>query len=573
MLKLRVGSTSFVCLGVTLSAFFLSVIQPPCHWYGLAWIAWVPFVLACATAQSFKRLMWASYVISAGYWLTSLHWIGPITPPGWIALCLYLALGWPVTGALLRFCVQKKVPLFIACPIVLVGAEALQGTPVSPFYWRFLAHSQYQQLSLIQIADIFGAGGVSFLIAMVNGVVAQGLLCKGLRRAPAQGLIAGSAITALALMGTLIYGHQQIHAYDKAVVDGPLVAAVQSSVPQSIKDSLVDSDMILNDILTLSRDAAQHNPELIVWPETMVQAILNQEIIPSLTHKDASQAFDAAVKAHAQETHTHLLVGTYGGRLDHDAQGTLSLSTHNSAIMYYNDGTQAQTRYDKINLVLFGEYMPFKQSWPWLYDQLMKCTPYDFDYSMTPGNDYTRFSISDTSNTNTYRFGAVICYEDTVPDLVRQFVLSSEHHKQIDWLVNISNDGWFARIKDNRVQSTSELIQHVTAGTFRAIENRLGILRSVNTGISCMIDPCGRLLHGYAHASPNFPKQVEDRQGMAGWFADKMPIYEKVSLFSRIGPWLDRLCAWSYGLIGLIAVIGVVKKRDAQNKNKLAKNL
>src|SRR5665811_1931947 len=118
---------------------------------------------------------------------------------------------------------------------------------------------------------------------------------------------------------------------------------------------------------------------------------------------------------------------------------------------------------------------------------------------MTPGTDYTLFSVNDASNTNTYRFAPLICYEDTVPDLVRQFVLSPEHHKQVEWLVNISNDGWFARIEGDHVQSTSELIQHVTAGTFRAIENRVGILRSVNTGISCLIDPCGRLQQGYAH--------------------------------------------------------------------------
>jgi apolipoprotein N-acyltransferase len=203
----------------------------------------------------------------------------------------------------------------------------------------------------------------------------------------------------------------------------------------------------------------------------------------------------------------------------------------------------------------------------------MKCTPYDFEYSMTPGKAHTVFSVNDASNTNTYRFAALICYEDTDADLVRQFVLSPEHHKQIHWLVNISNDGWFARVKQDKIQSSSELIQHVTAGTFRAIENRLGILRSVNTGISCLIDPCGRLRQGYAHASPDFPEQVEDRQGMAGWFADNMPIYEKVSLFSRTGPWLDRLCAWIYGLTGLIAVFGVVKKRHAKIKNKLVKNM
>jgi len=571
LLRIRVGSSSFVYMSVSLSAVFLSVIQPPCHWYPLAWIAWVPFVLACATAHSSKPLIGASFVISAAYWLINLHWIGPITPPGWIALSLFLALSWPMMAIVTRFCVHKKVPLFIACPIIIVGAEALQGLPVMSFHWRFLAHSQFQQLSLIQIADILGAGGVSFLIAMVNGVAAQGLLSLGLKKIPARGFVWGSVISSLALISTVIYGHHQIRAYDRAVVTGPLVASVQSSVPQSIKGSLIESDVIFNDLLSLSQEVAQHNPELIVWPETMVQAILNQEVIPYLANQDNSQAFDAALGAHAKETNTHLLVGAYGGSLDHTAQGTLSLNTHNSALMYDSDGTQAQTRYDKIRLVVFGEYMPFRQSWPWLFELLMKCTPYDFDHSMTPGESHTVFSMDDASHTRTYRFATLICYEDAVPDLVRQFVLSPEHNKQVDWLVNISNDGWFATMKDNRVQSTSELIQHVTAGTFRAIENRLSILRSVNTGISCLIDPCGRLINGYAHASPDFPEQVEDRQGMAGWFAGKMPIYEKVSLFSRMGPWLDRLCAWSYGLTGLIAVFGVIKKRDTQKK--LARNI
>jgi apolipoprotein N-acyltransferase len=495
-----------------------------------------------------------------------MHWIGPITPPGWIALCLYLALGWPITAFILRFCFLKKVPLLVACPIILVGAEVLQGVPISPFHWRFLAHSQFQQLPLIQIADIFGAGGVSFLIAMVNGLIVQGILALGLKKRSTKGLILGCLITALALISTVMYGFQQIQKYEEAVTTGPLVASVQSNVPQSVKDSLMKSDTIVENLLAMSEQAALHNPVLIAWPETMVQAIINQDVIPYLANKDNSQAFDTAIKSFAKEANTHLLVGTYGGSLSHSEKGKLSLNTHNSAMLYYNDGSQALNRYDKIHLILFGEYMPFKQACPWLYDLLMKCTPYAYDYSMTRGKDHTIFSINDASNTNTYRFATLICYEDTVPNLVRKFVFSPEHQKQVEWLVNISNDGWFAQIKDNQVQSSSELIQHVTAGTFRAIENRVSILRSVNTGISCLIDPCGKLKQGYANASPDFPTQVKDRQGVAGWFVDKMPIYEKVSLFSRYGPWLDHVCAWIYGLTGSIALFEMVKHRYAYRK-------
>jgi len=563
-LKIPIGSPSFVCLGLSVSALCLSVIQPPCPGYGLAWIAWVPFVVACVTARSLKVLLPTSFVISSAYWLINMHWIGPITPPGWIALCLYLALGWPVTAFILRFCFLRKVPLLLACPIILVGAEVLQGVPISPFHWRFLAHSQFQQLPLIQIADIFGAGGVSFLIAMVNGLIVHAILTLGLKIRSAKGLILGCLVTALALLSTVMYGFQQIQQYEETAITGPMVASVQSNVPQSAKDSLMESNVIMTELLTMSKKAALHNPVLIAWPETMVQAIINQDVIPYLSNQENSKVFDKAIRAFSKETKSHLLVGAYAGSLSRSKKGELALNTHNSAMLYYNDGSQALNRYDKIRLILFGEYMPFKYACPWLHDLLMKCTPYEYDYSMTRGKDHTIFSINDASNT--YRFATLICYEDTVPNLVRQFVLSPKHQKQVEWLVNISNDGWFAQIKDNQVQSSSELIQHVTAGTFRAIENRISILRSVNTGISCLIDPCGKLQQGYAHASEDFPTQVKDRQGMAGWFADKMPIYEKVSLFSRYGPWLDHVCAWIYGLTGLIALFEMVKTRYAYHK-------
>ena len=92
---------------------------------------------------------------------------------GGIITCLYTALLWPVLAICLRFCRTKKIPLFLAAGVLIVGIERMQGLFLGGFFWRFLAHSQYENTTIIQIADIFGAGGVSFLIATVNGLIAE----------------------------------------------------------------------------------------------------------------------------------------------------------------------------------------------------------------------------------------------------------------------------------------------------------------------------------------------------------------------------------------------------------------
>jgi apolipoprotein N-acyltransferase len=153
----------FVC-----SVAILSVIQPPVSWALLAWVSVVPFILACSPAVKVGRLFLAAYLVSLCYWLGNLYWIAPVTCSGWLTFCLYTALLWPILTIALRFCRIKKAPLFLVVPILFVGAERLQGLFLGGFYWRFLAHSQYANITLIQIADIFGATGVSFLIAMVN---------------------------------------------------------------------------------------------------------------------------------------------------------------------------------------------------------------------------------------------------------------------------------------------------------------------------------------------------------------------------------------------------------------------
>ena len=172
-----------LCSAFIASAVMLTVIQAPISWASLAWVSLVPFILACSPTAKPLRLALIAYLISLFYWLGNLYWIGPLTISGWIAFCLYTALLWPILALCLRYCRTKKIPLFLAVPVLFVGAERLQGLFLGGFFWRFLAHSQYANITLIQIADIFGAAGVSFLIAMVNGLLAE-LIIAAISRHP-----------------------------------------------------------------------------------------------------------------------------------------------------------------------------------------------------------------------------------------------------------------------------------------------------------------------------------------------------------------------------------------------------
>jgi len=189
-----------------------------------------------------------------------------------------------------------------------------------------------------------------------------------------------------------------------------------------------------------------------------------------------------------------------------------------------------------------------------LYQMLMKVKfiPYNYDYSLDYGSEYTVFEMTgDNGNQNqVYRFGVMICYEDTVPAIARRFALDKHQTKILDWLVNISNDGWFVRFKDQKVVPSTELPQHTAVCAFRAVENRLAVLRSVNTGISCLIDSSGRIKDGFSAGT--LPSEAMARIGMAGWFTDRIPIDKRITFFSKYGEWLDYCC--EVCLISLIIV-------------------
>src|SRR5207253_5480434 len=151
----------------------------------------------------------------------------------------------------------------------------------------------------------------------------------------------------------------------------------------------------------------------------------------------------------------------------------------------------------------------------------------DFDYSLSPGESFTRFTLDG------YHFGVVICYEDTDPYLARQYVRPGSAAPTVDFLLNISNDGWF--------DDTSEHEQHLAICRFRAIECRRAVARAVNMGISAVIDGNGRVI---ALPGPSWSASKK----IAAVLTAAIPLDQRTSIYARWGDWLPWSCWVAIGM-------------------------
>lgn len=523
----------------------LTVVQAPFRGGFLAWICLVPFVLVCRPQAPVRRLVWTAYLVGFLYWLANLYWVGLVTVPAYIVFSMVQGLYWPILAVTIRF-VRRKWPggLTFAVPLIFVGAEAFQSVLFTGFAWRLLAHSQWSNLPVIQIADIFGQLGVSFVIGLVNGFIADLVIAASERRLVRPLVLAKAGIVSAAVAATLLYGYHRLAETPDHTIAGPLLGSVQPNIPSQVKELSESGDSILDGLLTDSNACLDAGASLVAWPETIVLSSLNRGYVDLCREDTRPRVYDRIIASHVKER-GYVLLGAHSSTVD--TRDYTITDRYNSAFLYTPAGEQT-ARYDKIHLVPFGEYLPFRQSFPVLYNLILKLSPYDYDYNLTKGTEYTTFEIN--GQTRAYRFGVLICYEDTDPTVTRRMVVSPEGDKKVDWLVNISNDGWYVRWKDNVVLPSMELPQRTAITVFRAVENRVGIIRSVNTGISCMIDSTGRIRNGFE--SGTLPREAMDRQGVAGWFTDRIAVDGRTTVFSRYGRWLDILC----GGVLSVAIIG-----------------
>jgi apolipoprotein N-acyltransferase len=540
------------------SAILLTMISAPTNLAIFAWVSLVPFILAVSSSMPARSLLIWSYVAGIFYWLVNTYFLMHVTFAGWLAMAPYLALYWPALVFSLRLCNYRKVPLWLSAGVLFTGAEALQGWVFTGFSWRFLAHSQYANIRLIQIADIFGAAGVSFLIALVNGLAATIIIdCYKRKVFTLANLWRLTAILAVIAVA-LAYGNHRINESGGRILPGPTIAAIQTNVPQSVKESGKAGQAIFDDLLKDSESALAARPALIVWPETMVTGFLNPKILACLSQESESRQFHKALQNFAARG-TYLLVGAPAATpVIRDGQIALG-DKFNSAFLYQPDGTQFSEHYSKMHLVPFGEYVPFRRTIPPLYNLLMRLTPYDYEYTLTSGTSLTRFKLQ--AMDRSFRFGVLICYEDTTPEVARSLVYGGGG-KNLDWLVNISNDGWFVQETPKGIIPSVELAQHTAICVFRAVENRVSIVRSVNTGISTIIDSMGRI--GNDPMAGSLPHNTFDRQGVSGWFAAPIMIDSRSTFFGAHGRWLDFYCAIAFAASIIVPVLGILLLRKRQ---------
>jgi len=560
----RLKSISIVGTWFVLSAVLLTLIQVPWGVGGLAWVCLVPFILACKPEAKLWRLIWISYLVSLAYWLINLHWIGYVTVPGYVIFCLYLGLYWPILALLVRHFRSRwnGLSLCIVIPFLFLGAEAWQGILITGFSWRLLGHSQYENLHLIQIADILGAAGISLLVAMVNGLLAE--LIIEFRQG--QGLkainFAKTLVVATILSLVVIYGQYRLEEGSEFIEDGPVLGSVQPNVPSNIKELADEAEPILNWLLGPSQACFQAGAKLVCWPETMVLATLNKSFLDLCREDSDPKRFNEMICQHSKENKGYLILGAHSTELEMIDQEWQIKDRYNSAFLYRPDGIQDENIYNKIHLVPFGEYIPGKKTF--VYNIFMLLSPYDYDYDLTKGDDYTVFEME--ADGENYRYGAMICYEDTDAEIICKMVVDKNSLKKIDWLINISNDGWYVDYRDGKVIPSGELSQRTAITVFRAIENRISVIRSVNTGISCLIDSTGKIRDGFLKG--NLPLKAMDREGVEGWFVDRVPIDKRVTFFSRYGKVLDFYCAIGFCLVIMAVLVDMIVNVRHGGKNR-----
>jgi apolipoprotein N-acyltransferase len=431
------------------------------HW-AVAWVALLPLLLALPGAGAGRALR-LGYLTGAVSGVGLLYWTAlvvtqygglalPVSVAIMVLLCLAVALFPALFAWLVGAWLEALGPrALLLAPVAWVATEILRSHTLLRFAWCLLGYSQAENTPMIQIAAYTAVYGVSFVVC-ASSACAAAAACERVPRVRVAILAGG-----VALLGAV--AGQGVWAASRPLrTDGGIVAGlVQASIGQDEKwrPGLLEDNVSRHERLT--RQAAQAGARLVVWPESAV---------PFLFDEDPGIA--AELRGLTRELGVDLLFGNDDHLRGRDGEP----HAYVGAKLLRPDGRLA-LRYHKMRLVPFGEYVPLQP--------LLTLGGRFGAKLVREVSDFTPGDTPSVAELDGHRLSAFICYEAIFPDLVRRFAASGA-----ELLVNLTNDAWYG--------TTSAPYQHLAMATFRAIETGKYLLRDANTGISAVVDPRGRVL-------------------------------------------------------------------------------
>ncbi len=447
-----------------LSGVLLALTFPRFNLEFLAWGALIPLFFAIHGASPLRAAL-SGFVSGFVFYLMDMTWVTntlinygnlPTLAAWGVLLLLVILLSF--FPALFSYLVNRlgrgnPVSLFLLAPVIWTALEYLRSShPLYGLSWLGLGYSQFQTLPVIQIAEFTGVYGITALIVLVNagGFTLLHPEFAAHEQWKKYRLRIGGA-TAGVLIFCLVVGWMALADSAAPKGSGLKIGLVQGNIAQQMKWNPVYRQAVLERYRQLTLKAAQEQPDLGVWPEAVPPFYF--------LHDEPGARF---VVEGVRQTNIPLLFGSPHLETRGDERVLF-----NSAFYLSREG-EVNGRYDKMHLVPFGEFVPWR-SLLFFVDKLVVGIS-DFGR----GEEATVFQLKD------FKFGVSICYEITFPDLTRQAVKNGAQ-----FLVNITNDAWFGR--------SAASYQHMAMASLRAVENRVPVLRAANTGISGAIDPFGRI--------------------------------------------------------------------------------
>jgi apolipoprotein N-acyltransferase len=506
------------------SGLLLTLSFPTAHLYWLGFIALAPLIVSLDTLTARQGFV-AGFTAGFIHFITLIYWIVPtlctfgglhpiLAVAALILLCLYLSL-YP---ALFAFGLIKLAPSPVLMPLAAAclwtGLEWARTHLLTGFPWGILGYSQAGNPWLVQVADITGVPGVSFLLVLCSALAARVWQAIRERRHSRNPAVLGPVIisagyTLILLASALGYAMVRIPQVEDRMAQAPeaRLAIIQGNIEQDVKWSPAFRRNTIEKYGKMSQDAARFRPDLIIWPETALPFYYGHDT--SLSNQ---------VDHYVRKARTHFLIGTPAVDTAHDPV------RYYNRVMVLDPLALPRGSYDKTHLVPFGEYVPFQD----LLFFIEKLTAEAGNFSRGRPS-FIPLAVKD------HHTGVLICFEILFPGISRRFVGNGA-----DLLTTVTNDAWFGR--------TSAAAQHFDIAVLRAVENRRSLARAANTGISGFIDPTGLV----SDATGLFTDAVIVRS---------VPALTDISFYTRYGDLFTFICVIALGMGFVVKIRQHFKRR------------